>query len=126
MTKRIGLKPQSKKLFIEIHPTYVLHLLFLNSTRKETFVSHLNVATMQRVLFESRTCHEFATLTEGIYKAHYGNQDFFPLANGVYFITKSPLRNGKNPLRIPLTKMGIAHTFCTLFSCLIFPMLLPT
>ena len=92
----------------------IIHTYFLNSTRKETFVSHLNVATMQRVLFESRTCHEFATLTEGIYKPHYGNQNFFPLANGVQFIeiiTKSPLPNRKTPITNPITKMEIAHTF---------------
>ena len=35
-------------------------------------------------------------LPEGMFKSQYGNPDFFPLANGVYFILiikKTPLRN---------------------------------
>ena len=37
-------------------------------------------------------------LPQGMCKAHYGNQDLFPLANGVYFI-------------VIINKMGVANDF---------------
>ena len=45
---------------------------------------------------------------------NYGNQDFPPLNNGVYFmviIKKNFLQNENSPITDPITKMGVAHAF---------------
>ena len=47
-------------------------------------------------------------------KPYYGNQDFSPLANWVYFkviVKKIPLHNENSPIMDPITKMGVAHAF---------------
>ena len=57
-------------------------------------------------------------------KSHYGNQEFSPLVNVVYFILiiiKIPLRNGNCPIG-PITEMGVEHAFehiheFTILSC---------
>ena len=46
-------------------------------------------------------------------KPHYGNQEFFPLVNGVYFsviIKKTALSNGNSPITDPFTEMGVLHS----------------
>ena len=50
-------------------------------------------------------------------KPHYGNQDFFPWANDVYFVAiikKIPLRNGNSPI----TKMVVFSTCLRAQTCL--------
>ena len=42
-------------------------------------------------------------MSEGMRKPNYGNQDFSPLANDVYFI------NQKSIAEHPITEMGEAH-----------------
>ena len=49
----------------------------------------------------SQHSHSQHSLREGMCKSHYGNQDFSPLVNVVYFILiiiKIPLRNGNCPI----------------------------
>jgi hypothetical protein len=44
----------------------------------------------------------------------YGNQNFPPLTNGVYFmviVKKTPLRNENSPITDPITKKGVAHKY---------------
>ena len=53
-------------------------------------------------------------------KPHYSNQDFFPLANSVYFIViikKNTLHNGNSQITDPITKMGVAHAFEMYLDC---------
>ena len=51
-------------------------------------------------------------ISEGLCKLYYGNRDFPPLANGVYFMVllkKSPLEMA--PLQSPFPKWEVSHAF---------------
>ena len=49
-----------------------------------------------------------------MFNSHNGNQDFFPLANGVYhvvIIKKTPICNGNSSIMDPITKVDAAYAF---------------
>ena len=53
------------------------------------------------------------SVSEGMCKPHYGNQDFSPLATGIYFIVimkKTPLHNG-NSLMTDQNGSSTTHAF---------------
>ena len=58
-----------------------------------------------------------------MFNSHNGNQDFFPLANGVYhvvIIKKPPICNGNSSIMDPIAKLDAAYAFeheCAVSPC---------
>ena len=49
-----------------------------------------------------------------MFNSHNGNQDFFPLGNGIYhvvIIKKPPICNGNSSIMDPIAKLDAAYAF---------------